>query len=249
MKARYQVHTMRGTLEAVMITETLPVQHWASQLADRTTDIAQQAVRERGRFVLNLSGGRTPKALYAALRTQPLPWSQTYVVWGDERNVDPDDTNRNERMARETLLNHVGVPDDQVFPWPYVKDADPADLAGAYAHQLRRMFVSNPEDAPWFDLTLLGLGADAHTAGLFPTTQAAESDDVAVASVPPGEPYARLSMTLRTLSSSRYIWLLAMGDEKRSALTQTRAGGSRRDTPAAHVTAWVAYTAFTAASG
>lgn len=240
---------MRVNLKCAMHTETLPLQQWATQLAGRTTDIAHQAVRDRGRFILNLSGGRTPKALYEALRTQPLPWPQTFVVWGDERNVDPDDTDRNERMARETLLNHVGVPEDQVFPWPYVADADPADLAVAYAHQLKRTFGLNPEDAPWFDLTLLGLGADAHTAGLFPTTTAAESDAATVASVPPGEPYARLSMTLRTLSSSRYIWLLAMGDAKQLALAKTQAGGTRRETPAAHVTAWEAYTAFTAASG
>ncbi len=250
MKIRYQESARSVTLAGVMKIETLPSDTWSSLLADRTVALAHDAVAARGRFVLNLSGGSTPRALYEALRSRPMPWAHTVVVWGDERNVDPDDDDRNERMARESLLNHVGIPEDHLWPWPYVQDADPSDLADTYAHQLGRLLGSDPDETPWFDLTLLGLGTDAHTAGLFPTTDAALSDAIAVASVPPDAPYARLSLTLRTLCSSRQVWLLALGDQKREALARTVEGtGSRRETPAAHVTAWDSYTAFTTASG
>lgn len=250
MRTRYQQSLGRVTLSAVINLETVPSDTWPALLADRIVSLAQDAVSARGRFVLNLSGGSTPRALYQALRSSPMPWGHTVVVWGDERNVDPDDKDRNERMARESLLDHVGVPEDQVWPWPYVQDAEPTDLADTYAHQLQRVLGSDPEGTPWFDLTLLGLGADAHTAGLFPTTDAAESEEIAVAAVPPGEPYARLSLTIRALCSSRHVWLLAFGAQKREALARTiEGGGSRRETPAAHIHAWNAYTAFTTASG
>lgn len=189
----------------------------------------RQSDSARGRTVLCLSGGGTPLPVYRALAQQPdMPWGRTWIAWGDERLVPPDHPDRNERAAREALLDRVPIPEDQVLPWPYAPEADPNALAEAYELRLRRA-LGDPQRTPWFDVTLLGLGEDAHTAGLFPGTGGTRASGLAVATRPSSQPTPRLTLTPAALSSSRRVWFLVSGDAKRDALADTLAHASSRE--------------------
>lgn len=196
-----------------------------------------ETARLRGRVVLCLAGGGTPLPAYRALAERSdLPWGRVWIAWGDERNVAPDHADRNERAAREALLDRVPVPEDQVLPWPYVEDAALQDVADAYALRLRAA-LGDPGRATWFDVTLLGLGADAHTASLFPGSGATSAPGLATAVRAPSAEHGRLSLTPRALSSSRHVWFLISGEEKREPLRASLAGGDPEVVPAAHVAA------------
>ena len=129
---------------------------------------ARRAAKERGRFTVALAGGSTPKRAYELL-AQPLfadlvPWEVVHVFWGDERCVGSTDPRSNERMARETLLDHVPIPPDQVYPMRCQGAAREARRAAAEYEDLLRPFLS-------LDLVLLGLGDNGHTASLFPGSE------------------------------------------------------------------------------
>jgi 6-phosphogluconolactonase len=204
----------------------------ADAVARDLADALRDAAARRGRAVLCLAGGSTPLPVYRTLAETPdLPWGRIWVAWGDERDVPPDHDDRNERHAREALLDRVPLPEDQVLAWPWVEDADPADEAAAYELRLRRA-LGDPEASPWFDVVLLGLGADAHTASLFPGTGATRAAGLAHALRPAGQPHARLTLTPRALSSSRQAWFLVQGEGKRDALVRTLAGGDPDELPA-----------------
>ncbi len=219
---RTQLHTVPDVASAV-----------ANDLAAAIVD----AVRERGRAVLCLAGGSTPLPAYRALaRRNELPWRQVWIAWGDERDVPPEHDDRNERATREALLDHVPVPEDQILAWPWVQDADPHDEAQAYERSLRRT-LGDPRSAPWFDVTLLGLGADAHTASLFPGSGATRAAGAATALRVESQPTARVTLTPMALSSSRQVWFLVSGEAKRDALVATLNGGDPERVPAASITA------------
>jgi 6-phosphogluconolactonase len=204
----------------------------AAAVARDLAEEIRQAAQRRGRVVLCLAGGSTPLPVYRRLAdAADLPWGRVWVAWGDERNVPPEHDDRNERHAREALLDRVAIPEDQVLPWPWVEDADPADEAAAYEIRLRRA-LGDPAAAPWFDVVLLGLGADAHTASLFPGSGATRAEGLAHALHPEGQPYARLTLTPRALSSTRQAWFLVQGEGKRDALVRTLAGGEPDQLPA-----------------
>ena len=206
----------------------------AARVAHDMAELVRDVAAERGRVVLCLAGGSTPLPAYRALAERgDLPWSRVWIAWGDERDVPPDHPDRNERAAREALLHHVPVPEEQIVPWPYLPDADPDDLAEAYADALRRAF-GDPERASWFDLTLLGLGADAHTASLFPGTGAATAPGLTVA-VGRDDGTGRLSLAPAGLNASDRVWFLIEGEAKRKALRATVAGGAPDRVPAAGI--------------
>src|SRR5690606_1314759 len=174
------------------------------------------SVRARGRFVVALAGGTTPLGAYRALADRhDLPWDATYVFWGDERFVPMNDPASNARAAREALLDHVPVPADQVFAWPTPDgEEDTTDAAGgadadiprrdddrvllAKARAAAEAYAATLEsvlgELPTFDLQLLGLGADGHTASLFPGDAAASAAAVALATRPYGVEHVRLSL-------------------------------------------------------
>ena len=140
----------------------------AGQAAARTIS---ESVRGAGRCSLVLSGGNTPRSLYGLLASEfrdQIPWAHVHVFWGDERYVAPDDPDSNYRMAKETLLDHVPCPAGNVHPMPtHFPSADAA--ARDYENTLRNYFGT---DWPHFDLSLLGLGEEGHTASLFPGSPA-----------------------------------------------------------------------------
>jgi 6-phosphogluconolactonase len=171
------------------------------------------AVQARGRCLLVLSGGSTPLALYRLLAREPgLPWEDITLFWGDERFVPPEHPSSNAGAALDALVNQVPIPRGQVHPWPIL--ADPEASAAAYA----RLLVEIAGEEPTFDVTLLGLGSDCHTASLFPGTGAIHAGGLTVASRPAVATEPRLSLTPSALSRSRTVLFLVSGGEKRLAL-------------------------------
>lgn len=145
-------------------------QNLVAGAAEFIAQCAAQAVAERGRFVVALSGGGTPRPIYARLASADfkdrVAWQATHVWFGDERCVPPDDARSNYRMARETLLDHVAPPPAHVHR--ILGEIDPAQAALAYEQEMQRFF--RVATLPRFDLILLGMGDNGHTASLFPGT-------------------------------------------------------------------------------
>lgn len=194
----------------------------SARLARHVAAAGRKAVRARGRFRLVLAGGETPRALHAALLRLPrgaVPWTRTWIYWGDDRLVGPKDPDSNYGMARETLLSHVPVPSRQVFRIRGERRPTRAAVR-AYARTLEPLLAS-PEEGPAFDLLLLGMGPDGHTASLFPGSpllreKAATVELVPMSPRPPHRP--RATLTLPALRSSREICFLIAGGSKAPVL-------------------------------
>jgi 6-phosphogluconolactonase len=194
-------------------------------------DSAQRAVHRSGRFLLVLTGGSTPRPLYQRLTEAPyraqLPWSKTLFVFTDERCVAPDNEASNYRMARETLLDPLGIPPERVLRMK--GEQPPADAARRYEVRLADLFLG--ERHRHFDLVLLGIGADGHVASLFPGTQAlAEQERWVAANHVPKLDAWRLTLTLAALKSGRRILFLATGQEK-AKVTAEAFGGLEHGEP------------------
>ena len=192
-----------------------------SAAAEEVVRIADKAVKERGRFTVALSGGSTPKSLYNLLATNArttLPWDKMFFFWGDERHVPPDDPESNYRMAAETMLSKVPVPPGNVFRFATEKP-DAAQVADNYEKTLRKFFQLAPDAVPSFDLILLGMGPDGHTASLFPGTAALhEKTRLAVANWVDKLKTNRLSLTLPVLNAARCVAFLVSGTDKAAVL-------------------------------
>jgi 6-phosphogluconolactonase len=197
----------------------------AREAARRFLSRAAEAVERQGRFTVALSGGSTPRALYqlltgpeAASLGPPMAWDRAHLFWGDERYVPPDHPDSNYRMTRDALLDHVPVPPGQVYPVP-TQYTDPADAAAAYERTLRDVFGLPDSRRPRFDLVLLGLGPDAHTASLFPGTAALrETQRLVVANWVEKFKAWRVTLTAPVLNQAGCILFLVCGAEKTSAL-------------------------------
>lgn len=179
---------------------------------------ACDAIKLRGKFHLALSGGSTPREFHTLLaqaeNAAKIDWSRVHIYFGDERVVPHDHPDSNFRMARETLLNHVPIPADNIHPIEIFPD-NPQQGAQRYEQLLRSVLPQDRNNRLLFDLILLGLGPDGHTASLFPDTEIlAETDHyVAAVYVPKLEAW-RISLTLPTLNSARELLLIASGKEK-----------------------------------
>ncbi len=178
--------------------------------------LASQAVESSGRFTVALSGGSTPKSLYALLASgsiPDIPWEKVFFFFGDERFVPPDHPESNYRMARETGL-FSNVPESNVFRL-HAEDKDANTAARDYEQTLRTFFGLQPGEFPRFDLVLLGLGPDGHTASLFPGTAALdEKSSLVVANWVDKFQTYRLTFTLPVLNRAAYVMFLVSGDEK-----------------------------------
>lgn len=207
--------------------EIVSVPSVAEEAAGLFAALAREAVRERGSFKAVLSGGKTPLAMYDLLKAEDLPWRQTRLFWGDERFVPYSDPRSNFGAAKARLLDAVPVPQSQVHPWPYVPGR-PEVAAGAYEELLGEMLGGPPRSGAGldagFDLVLLGLGEDGHTASLFPGADALGAEGLTVVARPDSAGVTRLSLTAEALSLGRVVAFLVAGESKRAALEETLYG-------------------------
>jgi 6-phosphogluconolactonase len=188
--------------------------------------VAARASSASERFGLGLSGGSTPKRAYEMLADfdASLDWRKIHLFWGDERFVPPDHRDSNFRMAREALIDHVPIPAEQVHPIPTVSGS-PEQVAALYEATLQDFYGSKMLDPerPLFDVALLGLGEDGHTASLFPGTKALDERDAWVTSIIGVKPAPRISLTYPALQSSRVILFVVSGTKKRDILARVLA--------------------------
>jgi 6-phosphogluconolactonase len=195
------------------------------------------ALTTKGPFRVSLSGGSTPKALYGLLASDEFrgrfPWPRVSWYWGDERFVPYDHPESNYRMASEAMLAKAPVPPENIHPVP--ADGTPEDAARRYERTLQEAYGAATLDParPLFDVMLLGLGADGHTASLLPGEPVLEERKRWVAVVAHGRPEIRITMTYPVIDSSRRVAFLVAGRDKAATLRAIRAGHSQ--VPAARV--------------
>jgi 6-phosphogluconolactonase len=191
---------------------------------EETFPIIQEAVTKRGRFAIALSGGHTPGKMYSLwAQTEQYrnktPWDRVHLFWGDERFVPADDPRSNYRMARETLISQVPIPAENVHPMP-TNLSSPEECARAYETELLKFFGSEP---PAFDVQLLGIGDEGHTASLFPGSPALGEKVRWVAAVRvAAEPPQRITLTPVVLNQGRNTFFLVAGEGKRAILSAIR---------------------------
>ena len=201
-------------------TLTTPQELFAAA-AEVVVGAATDAVAQRGRFTISLSGGSTPKSLFNLLATNArtvLPWERMFFFWGDERHVPPTDPDSNYRMAEETMLSKVPVPPGNVFRMA-AENPDAAAVAEDYEKTLRKFFALEPGQVPVFDLILLGMGPDGHTASLFPGTAGLqEKSRLVIANWVEKMKTSRLTFTLPVLNAARCVTFLVSGTDKAAVL-------------------------------
>jgi 6-phosphogluconolactonase len=192
--------------------------------AEMFVEQANQAISTRGRFCVALSGGSTPRRLYEILANSPvrerIHWESVHVFWGDERCVPADDPRSNALMARKTLLGHVPVPTNHIHP--IQGDLSPALAAVQYEAELRDFFGDQP---PIFDLILLGLGDNAHTASLFPHTSVLDEKARWVKEVYVAEQgMYRVTLSVPLINRANEVIFLVSGADKALALQSVLEG-------------------------
>ena len=192
--------------------------------ASHILSLSAQAVRARGRFTIALSGGSLPKLLTPALVSDPIShiidWPAWHVFWADERCVPLDDPNSNYRLAQENIFGVVDIPSTQIYAVETTLKATAA--AAAYQKTLTQVFQPGADQIPRFDLILLGLGEDGHTASLFPNHLLLEETKRWVAPIfdSPKPPPQRVTLTLPLINQARHIAFLATGASKADILPQ-----------------------------
>jgi 6-phosphogluconolactonase len=195
------------------------------------------AVAASGPFRVSLSGGSTPKALYGLLASDEFerrfPWQRVSWYWGDERFVPHDHPDSNYRMARQAMLAKAPVPAENIHPIPV--DGTPESAAQRYEQILQHAYGSAALDPrrPLFDVMLLGLGEDGHTASLLPGEPALQERKRWVVAVSHGRPEVRITMTYPVIESSRRVAFLVAGEGKAAILRAMRSGASQA--PAARI--------------
>lgn len=210
--------------------------------ADEVLHSATEAVTQRGRYTIALSGGSTPRSLYTLLATNArsaMPWDRTFFFWGDERHVSPADAESNYRMVEESMLSKAPVPAGNVFRVA-AENPDATAAADAYEKTLKSFFALEAGQLPRFDLILLGLGPDGHTASLFPGTAALrEESRLVVANWVEKFKTSRITFTLPVLNAARCVAFLVSGTDKAPALhavLETDAPGEQYPSKLVHPT-------------
>ncbi len=202
----------------------------AAAAADRLVSLGSSAIVERGRFSVALAGGSTPRRMYALLATEryasSLDWLHVHFFWGDERCVPPDHPGSNYHMAREVLLDHLPVSEANVHR--VRGELEPTAAAQLYAEDLQAFF-----GAPWpaFDLVLLGLGNDGHTASLFPGSSVLEERKraaVAVTANYQDRPAHRVTLTFPAINAARQVLFLVSGASKAGIVAAVLEGSPGR---------------------
>ncbi|MFY9675863.1 MAG: 6-phosphogluconolactonase [Terriglobales bacterium] len=207
-------------------TRTIEILPTAADLfhaaAEEFVKVGRQAIGAQGRFAVALSGGSTPKSLYSLLASSypDFPWARTYLFFGDERHVPPTDPESNYRMVNESLLSKIAMPAQNVFRVK-AELPDAAFAAADYETQLRRFFELKPNEFPRFDLILLGMGPDGHTASLFPDSEGLrESSKLVIANWVEKFKTNRISFTFPLLNNAAEVMFLASGSDKSEMINE-----------------------------
>jgi 6-phosphogluconolactonase len=195
-------------------------QPWTKNAVEFIVNASNQAIERRERFSLVLSGGGTPTPVYRALSEAEnagrIDWFRTHVFWGDERAVPPDHPNSNYGMAKQALLDHLPLPLEHIHRIP--GELPPEEAAARYQQQIERYFEGQEQR---FDIVLLGLGADGHTASLFPESEALSEEQLWVAAnYAPSQQAWRITLTYPAILSARQILFLVSGAGKAEVVKQ-----------------------------
>jgi len=185
-------------------------------------DLSNSAVLEFGRCVIALPGGNTPRGLFRLLAKDPyrsaLPWSKLHFYWGDERCVPRDHPESNYKLAYDAFLSSVAIPESNLHIVP-VEGSLPSEVAQAYEQEIQRSFRLEPGEFPQFDLILLGMGADGHTASLFPGGPELDVQNRLVTWSQPDLSFTpRVTFTLETINQAKNVSFLVSGIAKAAAL-------------------------------
>jgi len=219
------------------VERRLDVQRDPAALAKRVAGWMIAILKDRKHSRVSLSGGSTPRALYELLASEPfadqMPWRRVSLFWGDERFVGHDHPDSNYRMARIAMLDKVPIPSENVCPVPIA--GSPEEAAQQYERTLKKAYGAETlaPGRPLFDIMLLGLGADGHTASLLPGQPILAEHQRWVCAVTQGRPETRISLTYPAINSSRHVAFLVAGHEKTDILRRLKAGD--RNLPAAGV--------------
>ncbi len=209
----------------------------AEAAADLFVEKAQEAINERGKFSVALTGGNSPKQTYNLLtespRTEMIPWENIHLFWGDERYVPHNDSRSNVGMAYKQLIDHIPVPAGNVHPVPYLESAEKS--AETYQEDLKSFFR---DDFPVFDLVYLGLGTNGHTASLFPNTLVLREKKRWYASLYLEEQQMyRTTLTIPAISHARTIAFIVFGENKADIVKGILEGPEQPDEwPAQYIT-------------
>lgn len=212
----------------------------AEACADRFVEAARRAVDERGRFRVALSGGSTPRAVYPLLvafpRVERVAWDRVEFFWGDERSVSPDHPESNFGVAYQALIAHLPDVRPELVHRMQAEAPDINAAALAYEADMRLAFEARADEVPAFDLIWLGMGADGHTASLFPDSEGLDvTDRLVVANWAPSQEAWRMTLTFPVLNAAREVVFVVTGDDKAAPLADVMSGSSRL--PAARVAA------------
>lgn len=187
--------------------------------AGKIAEIAAASIQSKGNFNMALAGGSTPKSLYQLLSggefKEKIDWSKVYFFFGDERNVLPDDAESNFRMANENLFTPLKIKDENIFRW----QTENAEAALDYQNKIIKFFDLAENQLPRFDMILLGMGDDGHTASLFPFTDALnERELLAVANPVEKLDTTRFTLTFPVINNARNVMFLVKGADKAETL-------------------------------
>jgi 6-phosphogluconolactonase len=206
---------------------------------DRLVDAITDAIEKRGRAQIVLTGGGTGVNVLKRVgeRGEKIDWTKVHLYWGDDRFVPEDDDERNDKQAREALLDHIDIPAANVHPIS-ASDGEFGDDLDAAARDYEQVLAANADDgepAPNFDVHLLGMGPEGHINSLFPETPAVRETNRLVLGVPdsPKPPPRRITLTLPAVRCSREVWLVVSGAAKADAVAAAIGGAKPVDVPAA----------------
>ncbi len=222
---------MANNVELEIFPDTAAVAQAATDLFIRS---ARQAIATHGRFDVALSGGSTPKAMFALLAAPPydkqVDWTKVQLFWGDERCVPPDHPDSNYGVANALLISKVGAPATNVHRF-LTEQGDPEQIADQYAAELKQHFELRDGEWPRFDLIYLGMGPDGHTASLFPHTAALHiTDRLAATNYVEKLNAQRLTLTAPVINAAALVAFLVAGPDKADALHQVLEGQPNPDT-------------------
>lgn len=221
-----------------MNIETYPdTEALVAATGDRLVEAIKAAIATRDVAAIALTGGGTGIGLLRRVgeRGDEIDWSKVHIYWGDERFVPADDDERNEKQAREALLDHVGIPEANVHVMA-PSDGEFGDAIDAAAEAYAQVLAeAGPDPTPAFDVHLLGMGPEGHVNSLFPDTDAVKESKRFVVGVTdcPKPPPRRITLTLPAVQRSREVWLVVSGEGKADAVAAAIGGAQPVDIPAA----------------